>query len=36
MRRFYESFGLLPDGAVRDTTLLGGAPLPEVRYRLLH
>ncbi len=35
-RGFYELFGLLPDGASRDTTLLGDAPLPEVRYRLLH
>jgi GNAT superfamily N-acetyltransferase len=33
-RRFYEIAGLRPDGAARDTTMLGGVPLPEVRYRL--
>jgi len=33
-RRFYEIAGLMPDGTTRDTTMLGGVALPEVRYRL--
>jgi GNAT superfamily N-acetyltransferase len=33
-RRFYEIAGLTADGASRDTTMLGGVALPEVRYRL--
>ncbi|HEY7045899.1 MAG TPA: GNAT family N-acetyltransferase [Jatrophihabitantaceae bacterium] len=33
-RRFYEIAGLVVDGTARDTTMLGGVSLPEVRYRL--
>jgi len=33
-RRFYEIAGLMSDGTTRDTTMLGGVALPEVRYRL--
>lgn len=33
-RRFYEIAGFTPDGTTRDTALLGGGPLPELRYRL--
>lgn len=33
-RRFYEIAGLVADGTARDTTMLGGVPLPAVRYWL--
>jgi RimJ/RimL family protein N-acetyltransferase len=35
-RRFYEIAGFVADGSARITTMIGGIPLPEVRYQLGH